>query len=230
MKGEAELRFLAAEIELREADGSPELAGVVVRYGNVATIGRFTEVMRAGSLTLDPGGVTLNFQHDRQRPLARTPDTMTLADSADAMRMTARLPKTTMADDALVLVRAKVIRGLSGGDDGRGRGMGRDAPHDHGRPAHRHRRGRQRRLSGIEAGGALACPCGEGQSRMAPVDLIESWAQKALRHPPGSRWPGPWKVRHPAYRSLLAAATEPGVRRLIGRASTLSQARPTPSP
>ena len=113
MKGEAELRFLAAEIELREADGSPELAGVVVRYGNVATIGRFTEVMRAGSLTLDPGGVTLNFQHDRQRPLARTPDTMTLADSADAMRMTARLPKTTMADDALVLVRAGVIRGLS---------------------------------------------------------------------------------------------------------------------
>ena len=57
---------------------------------------------------------------------------------------------------------------------------------------------------------------------MAPVDLIESWAQKALRHPPGSRWPGPWKVRHPAYRSLLAAATEPGVRRLIGRASTQS--------
>ena len=114
MKGEIERRFLAADIELREAgDGSPELSGVVVRYGDAATFGRCSEVIQPGALSLLPEGVLLNFNHDRKRPLARTPDTMTLTDSADAMRMSARLPKTTMADDALVLVRAKVIRGLS---------------------------------------------------------------------------------------------------------------------
>ena len=112
---EPEIRFLAGDLEIREtANGLPELRGVVMKYGSAAKIGRMTERVQAGALTPDPSGAMLNFQHDRQRPLARTDGGgLELIDSAEAMTMRATLPKTTMATDALELVRAKVIRGLS---------------------------------------------------------------------------------------------------------------------
>ena len=70
---EPEIRFTASDIEIREtADGLPELRGVVMKYGSAAKIGRMTERVQAGALTPDPSGAMLNFQHDRQRPLART--------------------------------------------------------------------------------------------------------------------------------------------------------------
>ena len=106
---ETETRFLAGDLEIREGDGLPEISGVVMRYGSVATIGRMTERIMAGALHPDPSGLVLNFQHSRDKPLARAPDTLTLIDGPIEMRVVA----TTAAKDALELVRSKVIRGLS---------------------------------------------------------------------------------------------------------------------
>ncbi|MCY4502817.1 MAG: phage terminase large subunit family protein [Alphaproteobacteria bacterium] len=52
------------------------------------------------------------------------------------------------------------------------------------------------------------------------LSKIESWARKYLAHPKGSRWPGPWKPRHPAYREVLAAFDEDDLRRAVVRGST----------
>ena len=70
---ETETRFLAGDLEIREGDGLPEISGVVMRYGSVATIGRMTERITAGALQPDPAGVVLNLQHARDKPLAARP-------------------------------------------------------------------------------------------------------------------------------------------------------------
>ena len=51
-----------------------------------------------------------------------------------------------------------------------------------------------------------------------PVGRIEAWARRNLAHPEGARWPGKWRLRHPAYRAALLAAGDPATRRLIVRA------------
>ena len=52
--------------------------------------------------------------------------------------------------------------------------------------------------------------------------MIERWARRSLAHPHGARWPGPWRVRHPAYSEIFEAASDPTTRRLIVRGSTQS--------
>ena len=68
--------------------------------------GAFGDVRRAD--------VILNRQHFRHIPLARTGSGgLSLIDSPAALRMRAALPETREASDALTLVRAGVLRGLS---------------------------------------------------------------------------------------------------------------------
>ena len=56
----------------------------------------------------------LNVQHDRSRPIARTGGGgLEVRDTARALELRADLPLTRDADDALTLVRAGVLRGLS---------------------------------------------------------------------------------------------------------------------
>ena len=63
---------------------------------------------------LSGADVILNRQHLRAAPLARTGGGgLTLADGPDALRMSADLPETREAADALTLVRAGILRGLS---------------------------------------------------------------------------------------------------------------------
>ena len=109
-----ERRFIG-DLELREgADGAPaELRGTVLKYGDVSTFGDWSETFAAGALKPASRGVVLNRQHDRALPLARTPDTMTLEEGPDAVRMVAKLPDTAAARDVVALVRSKVLRGLS---------------------------------------------------------------------------------------------------------------------
>lgn len=109
-----ETRYFAG-LEVRQAgEGKPLLlAGVAVPYGSRASIGRFTEEFRAGSIKPVEDGVILNVAHDRSRPLARTPETMRLIDGADALRIEAELPDTVEARDTAALVRSGVLRGLS---------------------------------------------------------------------------------------------------------------------
>ena len=96
-----------------EIDGR-NLRGVGMTYGEIARMpfGRETFQARAfGDVSgLD---IRLNVQHNRDRLIARTPQTLQLTDGPDALRVLATLPKTREADDALELVRTGVLRGLS---------------------------------------------------------------------------------------------------------------------
>ena len=101
--------------EVRHQPAGRSLEGVAIRYGDVARFPWGRERITGGAFgdiaSLD---VVLNVQHDRGRPIARTGGGgMTLADSPEELRIDAMLPETREADDALALVRAGVLRGLS---------------------------------------------------------------------------------------------------------------------
>lgn len=101
--------------ELRQ-DGGRRLSGVAIRYGDTATLpGGFRETFMPGAFgDVAEADVVLNRQHDRGAPLARTGGGgLFLRDSDEELRISAELPATSAADDALALVRAKVLRGLS---------------------------------------------------------------------------------------------------------------------
>lgn len=99
-------------IELR-AEGGRRLVGRVVNYRDTADRLSFTERFLPGSLRISD--VLLYAQHERGQPLARTPQTLELRDSATELTMVATLPRTRLADDVLQLVRSGVLRGLSVG-------------------------------------------------------------------------------------------------------------------
>ena len=100
--------------ELRQGPGRT-LEGVAIRYGDVAALPWGQERFEPGAFgEVATGDVILNVAHDRARPIARTGGGgLALADSADALTIRADLPVTREADDALALVRAGVLRGLS---------------------------------------------------------------------------------------------------------------------
>ena len=104
-----ERRYSPIEVEGRN------LRGVGIRYGEVARMPFGRERFEPGAFGPSVSGldVRLNVQHNRDRLIARTPGTLQLADGPDALRVMATLPETREADDALTLVRAGVLRGLS---------------------------------------------------------------------------------------------------------------------
>ena len=96
----------------RYAGKGRRLSGVVVSYKDEAVIGgQFRERILPGALRAND--VILNLSHDNKRPVARTGGGLELKDTKEAMTMRCELPKCRDADDALELVRSKVIRGLS---------------------------------------------------------------------------------------------------------------------
>lgn len=98
--------------ELRQT-GERQIEGVALRYGDVADLGWTKERIEAGAFG-ELGDVILNFQHRRDRPLARTGGGgLTLSDSREALTIRAELPHTRDGDDALELVKKKILRGLS---------------------------------------------------------------------------------------------------------------------
>ena len=103
--------------ELRGGGEGRSLAGALVRYGDVAVLPwGVRERIEPGAFGADvvESDVVLNVHHDRSRPIARTQGGgLELTDGADALAMSADLPETREADDALALVRAGVLRGLS---------------------------------------------------------------------------------------------------------------------
>ena len=95
--------------------GGRSIAGVAMRYGDRGLIdGKFHEEF-APSAFAPLGDVVLNWMHDRNKPLARTGEHggLRLADGATELRVEATLPETTLADDAVELIRRGVFRGLS---------------------------------------------------------------------------------------------------------------------
>ena len=107
-----ETRFVGP-VEIRAVGDDYELTGTVMKYADRANFGRWEERFEPGALKPADDGVVLNQQHDRRAALARSPDTLTLKDGPEAMRMTAKLPATALAGDVVALVRSKVLRGLS---------------------------------------------------------------------------------------------------------------------
>ena len=89
-----------------------QLFGVVVDYDDTAVIGgQFRERIERGALQIKD--VVLNLSHDRQRPIARQGSNLDLIDKNNALEMRASIPKTRDGDDALTLIKAGVLRGLS---------------------------------------------------------------------------------------------------------------------
>ena len=102
--------------ELRFDEDERRVTGTAMRYGDVAELpwgekekfdpGAFGDVARLDA--------TLNIQHDRGRPVARSRGGgMTFQDSGGALTIDAVLPDTTDANDAVKNIRAKILRGLS---------------------------------------------------------------------------------------------------------------------
>jgi len=99
------------EVRAVGAPDSRRIEGVLVRYGDVADLGQFSERIQRGALEWDD--VTLNIQHDRGRPIARTGSGLTLGARDDGVRLAADVAPTRAGDDALQAVRAGLLRGLS---------------------------------------------------------------------------------------------------------------------
>ena len=108
------LIFPAAEVRAAEDADSRILEGVVVRYGDLATIrGGIRERFAPGAFQGRMDDVVLNVQHQRGVPIARTGAGLALEDSADALEVRADLPVTAAGSEALAMVRGGILRGLS---------------------------------------------------------------------------------------------------------------------
>ena len=102
--------------ELRLAEDGRAISGVAVRYGDEAKLpwGVRERIVPGAFGHVGKADVILNLQHDRARPLARTRGGgLTLRDTSSALSVEAEMPETRDANDALALVKAGVLRGLS---------------------------------------------------------------------------------------------------------------------
>lgn len=104
-------RFTDAGVQKR-ADGSEVIEGILVTYGATADIGGlFRERMLPGSLRF--ADAIANVLHDRTRPIARTGAGLELIDNDRELRAVIAPVNTRDGQEALELVRAGVLKGLS---------------------------------------------------------------------------------------------------------------------
>ena len=109
---EPERRF--SPLEYR-ADSSL-VRGVVVRYGDTATVGGILRERFVPGCFGDVRGldVIANVQHRRDRPLARTGGGgLELSDTRDDLSAALTMPDTRDGQDATELLRLRVLRGFS---------------------------------------------------------------------------------------------------------------------
>ena len=99
-------------IEIRAVPDSREIAGTVVRYGDVASLPWGQERFVRGGITWTDDTM-LTLQHQRDKALARVGAGLVLEDGAEALTMRATMPNTSLGNDTLELVRSGVLRGLS---------------------------------------------------------------------------------------------------------------------
>ena len=101
------------DIEFR-ADGSA-LSGLAVPFGQLGTIvkaGRLLrERVRPGALSW--ADVVLSRGHDPATAMARTPDSLVVAETAEGIVFRAEPPDTTLFEDTRRLIKAGVLRGVS---------------------------------------------------------------------------------------------------------------------
>lgn len=105
---------MTAPVEARFVEFRTDEAGItgtLIRYGDVARFGEWSEEFQPGSLRFDD--VIVNLQHDRGKPVARTGAGLTLTDTASELRAEIVLPDTRYAREARELIGAGIIRGMS---------------------------------------------------------------------------------------------------------------------
>ena len=103
-------------IELRHVPETGTLAGTLMVYNSVAELPWGKEVFRAGAFGPDisKADVLANLQHDRTKPIARSPDGgLTLIDSPAQLSVDIHCANTTAGRDAYEGARAGLYRGLS---------------------------------------------------------------------------------------------------------------------
>ena len=94
---------------------APKLSGTLVKYGDKANMGSFTETIEPAAFSpveeLDAG---INVQHQRDKPLARTQGGgLVLIDSPEELKAEFELPDTQNGHDAAELINRGILRGLS---------------------------------------------------------------------------------------------------------------------
>lgn len=97
--------------EIRAGEGR-DLSGLALPFEAETRIGSIRERFNRGSVTTS-GEAVLNVAHVGSRLLAREPATLRFEAKEDGLHMTATLPETREADDALANVRAGILTGLS---------------------------------------------------------------------------------------------------------------------
>jgi len=88
------------------------ITGVLLRYGDTARFGTFTERFEPGALKMD-ADLIANLMHDRMRPVARTGAGLTVTDDGSTVEARIEWPETVYAREARELVQAGVLKGLS---------------------------------------------------------------------------------------------------------------------
>ena len=97
--------------ELRH-DGERSISGTILRYGDEAEIGgMFRERIDRDAFRF--GDTILNLQHNRSKPLAREGSGLVITKGAKAIELRAEIVKTATGDEALTLIGANIVRGVS---------------------------------------------------------------------------------------------------------------------
>jgi HK97 family phage prohead protease len=99
------------------SDGKLRLRGVAAVFNSPSEdLGGFRETIEPGAFreALRDGDPILLWQHDTKQPLARvSAGNLTLAETSRGLEFEAELPETSLAKDALTLVRSGVVKAMS---------------------------------------------------------------------------------------------------------------------
>ena len=85
----------------------------MIRYGDVADIGWFTEEFRAGWVKNSNDIMFANRMHNRDEPLAVSDGKLNIDDKTARMTAELRLPKTTHGQNAAIELDEGLLRGFS---------------------------------------------------------------------------------------------------------------------
>lgn len=105
------------ELETRAAHGltvkGRTLSGLALPFGVWADVaGLFEERFAAGAVAVDPGALAL-YEHRDDRLLGRLGRNLAVESRADGLYYELALPRTTVADDILILVSDGILAGAS---------------------------------------------------------------------------------------------------------------------
>ena len=110
-----ENEFRYGDVEFRQGDdGLGVVVGTVIRYGDVAQIGGFTEEFKAGAFgDFRNPKVKANRMHQRTQMLARLGNRLEIDDTDERMKYELSLPDTTAGRDTATELAEGLLTGSS---------------------------------------------------------------------------------------------------------------------